>query len=233
MDEQTNLTAQSKAVALSSFVSPHTDILHYKQRSGYLEFGVKTFHWQYVDRILRSKSYEELMWLFMQTPSPSKEISESYSAFRNLKKIVLLKDKTFLHIGDGAYARTGAIFTFFSNSENHSIDPVLNLGKLKQWQQRYSVRNLFLHKERFEDLDYSSFVNPIITLVHSHVDIVPVIKKIPQWSIIYSNSCCYPQQQFLTTEFMIKNKIGCIVNREDYGILSEKRKIAIYVNNAG
>jgi hypothetical protein len=71
----------------------------------------------FVDKVLKSNSYEELHWLFLHANSPSKEISESYAAFHTLiDNKIKVTSNVFLHVGDGGYARTAAIFTLYGGA---------------------------------------------------------------------------------------------------------------------
>lgn len=203
-------------------------------------------HTKYVDKVLRSTSYEELMWKFLDAESPSKEISESYAAFSNLKKICLVNASTWLHIGDGAYSRTGSIFAFFSKSLNISIDPALNLEKSRVWRERFNgrIKGIYGTKSKFEDIgeptiqmliktysdfdkrEYSNQYN--ICCVHAHVNLEEVDKQYPNWTFLYTNPCCKPHNQLFTEKYMKENHIVKIVDKLDMGILSEKRHVVIY-----
>lgn len=189
-------------------------------------------HYKYVDKVLRSHSYEELMWRFMDAESPAKEISESYACFSNMKKVCRINNFNWFHIGDGGYTRTAAIFAFFSKSMNWSIDPQLNINKFVDWMKKYNVKNIFPIKYKFED----EFVNLApydttpynITCVHAHIDLMEVDKKFPNWVFLYTNPCCYPQKQTFPAEYMKDNNIVLIQDRMDLGILSERRRVLIY-----
>lgn len=183
-------------------------------------------HTKYVDKVLRSSSYEELMWRFNPCESPAKEISESYAAFSNIKRVCRLNHYNWLHIGDGAYTRTAAIFAFFSKSVNYSIDPQLNIDKFEKWVNDYGVKGIFALKEKYENFNESKIDRSkpySITCVHAHVKLDELDKHFPNWHYLYTNPCCYYEQQTFSEDYMKENNIKCIVDKHDLGILSERR----------
>lgn len=205
-------------------------------------------HNRYVDKVLKSRSYEELMWVFYEAEKPSKEISESYAAFHHLKKHCQIGHFNWLHIGDGARARTASLFTFFSKSFNIAIDPVINMGKCLAWQDKYQVKNLWFEDFKFQDIklvdgiiamkgDQGNFFPdgryPVenkynITCVHAHVNLEEVDKHFPDWYFLYTNPCCKPNEQMFSKEYMKANGIIKLLDKEDLGILSDKRRVIIY-----
>ena len=185
-------------------------------------------HYKYVDKVLRSSSYEELMWICMNPDSPTKEISESYGAFSNLKRFTRINDNNWLHIGDGSMARTAAIFTMFSKSENYSIDPNIAIpGKLETWINKHNIKRLYPVKSKYEEADLQ-LDNYNIVCVHAHVDLEEVDSKFPNWTYLYSNPCCYPQKQSFSDEYMKEHNIVLLLDKIDLGILSERRRVLIY-----
>jgi hypothetical protein len=190
-------------------------------------------HHTYVDKALRSHSFEELMWRFMDAESPAKEISESYGCFSNMKKVCKISDFNWFHIGDGAYTRTAAIFAFFSKSINWSIDPQINMEKFIAWHDKHKVENIFPIKQKFEEVSPAIWCNPYcITCVHAHIDLEELDKKFPEWVFLYSNPCCYPQKQTFSEKYMKENNISLIVRKLDLGILSERRNVYIYYKDS-
>jgi hypothetical protein len=184
-------------------------------------------HNRYVDRILRSNSFEVLRHIFMNADSPCKEISESVAAFHNLKRFTQITGKDWLHIGDGGWCRTAAIFTMYSKSTNTSVDPMLNLEKIGAWIQKYNITGLTPIKSKFEEItmDLSPYN---ITCVHAHVDLRDVDKLFPNWTYLYSNPCCYPSTQSFPDDYMEKHGIICLKDDIDLGILSERRRVLVY-----
>lgn len=194
-------------------------------------------HTSYVDKVLRSNSYEELMWRFMEADHPAKEITESYAAFSNLKKVCRINHFNWLHIGDGGYTRTAAIFAFFSKTMNWSIDPALNIDKFNTWKLKHHVEGIVPVKLKYQDIpndkkaQFFTLGRPYnIVCVHAHVNLEEVDKELPHWQYMYSNPCCYPKKQSFSEEYMKENKIVKIVDKYDLGILSERRQIYIYKN---
>jgi len=187
-------------------------------------------HNKYVDRVLGSNSFEELWWRFKGADSPSKEISESYAAFSNLKKQCIIKDYSWLHIGDGAYTRTAAIFTFFSKTKNYSVDPLINEERFHLWREKYDVQNIHISKTKFENFEHD-FKSPYgITCVHAHVDLEDVDKKFPDWAFLYTNACCFPTKQMFSQKYMLENKIIKMIDKYDLGITGHERRIVVYKN---
>jgi len=195
-------------------------------------------HHKYADRVLRSNSYEELFWRFKDAESPIKEVTESYAALSNLKKICIISNANWLHIGDGAHTRTAAIFAFFSKENNNfSIDPALNIEKFDAWQKRYNVSGIIPVKKKFQDFSHrdmcellnTSFIPTYnICCVHAHVKVEEVDKQFPYWTYFYTNICCLPAQQSFSEAYMKEHNIVEILRKQDMGILSHQREVIIY-----
>jgi len=190
---------------------------------------------KYVDKVLRKSSYEELRELFVNTQQPSKEISESYGCFINLSNTVgNIDDYDVLHIGDGSWCRTGLMFSFYSKSNNISVDPDCNKGgKLPSFLQKWNVRNFSYFTSRYEELDTSIITKPlIITLVHSHVNAQEVIEKFPNWEFIYINPCCKRSTQTFSDKFLKENPYIELLNHTfDENILTKMNEVLIFKNN--
>ena len=152
---------------------------------------------RYVDRVLTSNSFEVLHSRFKNYKRPSKEISESFAAMANLRKVCRVDDYTWLHIGDGPHSCTAATFAFFSKSINYSIDPKINFNLILSWMGRFGVNNFYpisLKYDRFSEIagDLTSSVNENeeivknsrkygICCVHAHVKLNEVDKHFPKW----------------------------------------------------
>lgn len=202
--------------------------------SGRAEITIPIPSYSFVDRVLRSTSYQELMWLFLNTKSPSKEISESYAALHWCKKFCKVSDYYCYHIGDGAWARTAAIFAFFTKSINESIDPALNFEKLREWRSKHKVERIDFIARKIEEAPMPTLAGDrpiLITCVHAHVDLEVVDKKIPNWRFLYTNPCCYTKQQVFSEEYMREHNIEKLVDTEDFRILSDKRNVVVYRKN--
>lgn len=192
---------------------------------------IKVPHYRYVDSVLSRNSYEELMWLFTRATSSTKEISESYAALNNLKKVCDVSKYSWLHIGDGAYARTTGLFTFLTKSENYAIDPAINRERLSSWVEKYNVQRFHFSKTKFEDENgiLEKISRPYgIACVHAHVNLEEVDKKYPDWEFLYTNPCCMPGTQKFSEKYMKENNIVEVIHRVDYGILSNLREVIVY-----
>lgn len=207
------------------------DLVTYNSQTAVIQLP----HTLYIDWLLKRNCFEELRELFTDCDAPAKEISESYSAYHQLKKICNIFNLNWLHIGDGSRARTGALFTFLTKSDNISIDPNIRLDILQTWNEKWNVIGLDFWNCKFEDFDIeylkSFFDNSkkySITCVHAHVDLEEVDKKFPNWKYLYTSVCCYPSKQKFSKEYMKDNNIIEIVNKLDMGIISERREFAIY-----
>jgi len=188
----------------------------------------------YINWMLKRSCYEELNELFRDCDSPAKEISESYSAFHQLKKICRLDQLNWLHIGDGSRARTAALFTFLTKSSNVSIDPNIRNDIITDWITKWGVKNFYIRQNKFEDISLPDLNNDkeyAITCVHAHVNLEEVDKKFPNWKYLYTSICCYPSKQKFSKEYMKENNIIQIVNKLDMNILSERREFVIYKKN--
>lgn len=190
---------------------------------------------RHLDRVLRSNSFEILNELFRNSNTPAKEISESYAAFQHVKSSIgmsRMNETLFLHIGDGAWLRTAAIFSLFSRSINVSIDPVINDNALS-WVDKYNVKRLYGYKCKFEDFDDKEIDYPYqylgIILVHSHVESEVILQRWSNWDWFYTNPCCI-NKVLPSDEFTEKNKLVLMRQKEDWGILSEKREIWVFRN---
>lgn len=122
-----------------------------KFTSNGLEIDVKSVnyslgnkHLKYANKLLRSSKYEELMWLFMQTKDPIKEITESWGALENIQKFTDITDD-WLHIGDGSTCRTGALFSLFTQSQSICIDPQVNEELLSQWVECFKIQRFYAY----------------------------------------------------------------------------------------
>jgi hypothetical protein len=189
----------------------------------------------YVNWLLKKGCFEELWELFRDSDSPAKEMSESYSAFQNLKKICQISNLNWIHIGDGSRARTGALFTLFTKCNNVSIDPTTRTDLLYKWVNRWKIERFNVFKEKYEDVDMN-LINEFldtdkqygITCVHAHVKLDEVDKKFPNWKYIYTSLCCKPNEQRFSEQYIKENNIIEIVNKLDMNILSERREYVVY-----
>jgi hypothetical protein len=203
-------------------------LIHYTSQTAVIQLP----HVKYVDWLIRRNCFEELIELFRDCDSPTKEISESYSAWHQMKKLCKISEYNWLHIGDGSRARTGALFTLLCKTDNMSIDPDIRLDLLTDWITKWGIRDFYIRKNKFEDIvlpeTYSKNPPYNITCVHAHIDLEEVDKKFPNWKYLYSSICCYPSKQKFSKEYMENNNIIEITNKLDMGIISERREFIIY-----
>lgn len=191
----------------------------------------------YANKVLKSSSYEELRELFVNTQEPVKEITESYACLYHMSRIGCkdhrmagdLRGYTCLHIGDGSWCRTGAIFTFLSKSKNISIDPdASKTGRMDKWIETWKVRNFEFHSKRVEDTDLVIDTPYIITNVHSHAPMESVLEKYNKADYIYVNPCCMRTSQIMSDKQMKQYGYSLVYHVNDDRILSTSNEILIY-----
>jgi hypothetical protein len=204
---------------------------------------------KYANSLLKRNCYEELSTLFGHTANPIKEITESYGAFHHVANAVYkdglkLDDFFNLHIGDGSTARTGALFTFMGKSVNVSIDPQTNLKFMNNWMERYDVVDFNAYKSTWQDYEKNMSAmdswyamgtqkkkHLAIVLVHSHVHTMEVMKAFPNWKYVYTNPCCMPNHQLLSTQQLEQNNISIVTCGHDVQILSPQNQVVVYRND--
>jgi hypothetical protein len=176
-------------------------------------------------------SYTQLHELFVRANNPLKEMTESMSPY------MLMEDYTKqvrvnLHIGDGRYCRTGALFTLLTKTINFSIDPNINKEAMNKWIDDYDIHGFDFFDKRFEEIADQDFsVNGYnIVCVHAHVDVRKVIKKFPHWKYLYTTPCCYDTKQRFNVDFLQENNIQCVLAGADNNIMSNKNNVYIYKN---
>jgi hypothetical protein len=118
-----------------------------------LHADIPQFNARYFRQMFKHRSSGALMPLFAKACDPAKEWTESFSAWYHMRK--WLKEPTMvLHVGDGAHARTAALFAFHSAHENVSIDPEAKPEVVSTWQNeiKLTVQRLYIDKARIEDV---------------------------------------------------------------------------------
>jgi len=206
----------------------------------------------YVNSILKRNCAEELVGLFSNTNNPTKEMTESYGAFHHMKNAInkddLRMDDFFnISIGDGNSARTSGIFTFLSKSANASIDPNMNMGRMNTWMKQWEVENLSYYKYTWEDyinaetdsgksnfeLDVEEYGKEHlgITLVHSHVKTMDVMRAFKDWKYVFVCPCCMKNHQILSTQQIEENNISVMIAGYDNRILSVQNQVIVYRND--
>ena len=183
----------------------------------------------YLDRLMRRQSFEALWPLFANAPKPAKEMTESYSALCHLRPLMTQGEPCrVLHVGDGAHARTAALFSLKSRTDNISIDPLLNVRLVEQWRDRFAVRHFAWRKAHIEDvIDELNALPPmrvLVTFVHAHVQLDRVLDRL-RWDAAFTLACCVPGHQL--TQTRVPLRAG-----EDASVLSEGRRYQVLVNRA-
>lgn len=194
----------------------------YTQSAGDLWVRVPTFRTAYLKNILRSDSFIPLLALFRHAHDPVKEFTESYSALKHLARWKGIP-KTVYHIGDGAYARTAALFAFFTQHNNIAVDPLTDVSKCAAWRDEFAVRRYQFVRQKVEDYQFGD--EPcLVTFVHAHVDTDSVLDRLgDSWVAAYTCACCQPFQQ-------LGSKYAPLDEGDDWGILSPQRRFRVFVN---
>jgi hypothetical protein len=181
----------------------------------------------YLDRLMRRQSFEALWPLFAHAPKPAKELTESYSALCHLRPLMIKGQPCrVLHVGDGAHARTGALFSLKSQADNISIDPLLNERLVEAWRVRFDVRHFAWRKAHIEDvIDELNALPPmpvLVTFVHAHVQLDKVLDRL-RWDAAFTLACCLPGHQLTQTRVPVEAGM-------DLGVLSESRQYQVLIN---
>jgi hypothetical protein len=184
----------------------------------------------YLDRLMRRSSFEALWPLFALAQKPAKELTESFSALCHLRPFL---SKTgpcrVLHIGDGAHARTAALFALKTGASNISIDPTLNVPTVEAWRARFLVQRLDWRKAPIEAvLDELNALPPmpvLVTFVHAHVDIDAVLDQL-RWDVAFTLACCLPGHQ-------LTRKRVPVQGGTDHSVLSSGKRYEVLVNRQG
>lgn len=184
----------------------------------------------YLDRLMRRNSFEALWPLFAKATRPAKEMTESFSALQHLRPF-LPQGQAYrvIHIGDGAHARTAALFSLKTQADNVSVDPLLNLPLIEEWRQRFEIRGLYLYKakvdEVLEELNALPAMPVLVTFVHAHVQVDRILDRL-RWNAAYTLACCMPGNQL--TQTRVPHADGM-----DFGVLSADRHYQVLLNESG
>ena len=157
----------------------------------------------YLDRLMRRESFAALWPLFAKGIKPAKELTESFSALEHLRPLIRRGEPLrVLHIGDGAHARTAALFAIKTEAENISIDPVLNEPLVAGWRDEYGILRLTWRKARIEavaaELAELPPMRTLVTFVHAHVQVDHVLALL-RWDAAFTLACCSPRSQLSAT----------------------------------
>lgn len=181
----------------------------------------------YLDRLMRRESFQALWPLFAHATRPAKEMTESFSALQHLRPFMSAPCRV-IHVGDGAHARTAALFALKSDAENISVDPIINEPLVDAWRTRFGIERFAWHKARIEDVaEQLNALPPIpvfVTFVHAHVDVDSVLDSL-RWDAAFTLACCVPGRQLTKTR--LPHQSG-----EDASVLSPDREYQVLVNGA-
>jgi hypothetical protein len=158
---------------------------------------------EYLDRLMRRASFAALWPLFARAPKPAKELTESFSALEHLRPLMRRGEPLrVLHIGDGAHARTAAMFAIKTEAENISIDPVLNEPLVSGWRDEFGISRFTWRKARIEAVAAELALLPpmrtLVTFVHAHVQVDRVLALL-HWDAAFTLACCSPGGQLSAT----------------------------------
>jgi hypothetical protein len=180
----------------------------------------------YLDRLMRRNCFEALWPLFAKATRPAKELTESYSALIHLRPFLTAGEECrVVHVGDGAHARTAAMFSLKTKTHNISVDPELNLALVSGWCERFQIARLDCHKARIQDvageLNALPKVRTLVTFVHAHVGVEQVLRQL-RWDVAFTLACCLPGKQLSRTHVRAEG--------EDPNVLSSGRRYQVLVN---
>lgn len=181
----------------------------------------------YLDRLMRRGCFEALWPLFAKAQRPAKELTESYSALVHLRPFLRGGGPhRVLHVGDGAHARTGAMFSLKTAAHSISIDPEVNVPLVEAWRDRFGIERFAFRKARVQDvaaeLNAMPEVPTLVTFVHAHVDVDHVLAGL-RWDVAFTLACCLPGKQ-LTRRHEVRE------TGSDTNVLCASRDYQVLVN---
>jgi hypothetical protein len=129
-------------------------------------------------------------------------------------------------VGDGAHARTAALFALKTQAENISVDPLINVPLVDAWREQFAVRRFAWCKRPIEDaveeLNALPTLPVLVTFVHAHVNVDAVLDRL-RWDVAFSLACCQPGNQLSRSR--VPEQAG-----EDLHVLSPERQFQVLVN---
>jgi hypothetical protein len=183
----------------------------------------------YLDRLMRRASFEALWPLFAKATRPAKEMTESYSALVHLRPFLPAGQPCrVIHVGDGAHARTAAMFALKTEADNISVDPLVNERLVQTWSERFGVRRLSWRKAGILDVAEQLNALPpmpvLVTFVHAHVRVDEVLSRL-RWDVAYSLACCLPGHQLSVQHEPIEAGVdACVLSSgRRYQVLANRR----------
>lgn len=182
---------------------------------------------EYLDRLMRRGCFEALWPLFAKGQRPAKELTESYSALTHLRPLMNRKGPCrVLHVGDGAHARTAAMFALKTLANSISVDPELNLPLVDAWRARFGIVRLDRRKARIQqiaaELNALPPIPTFVTFVHAHVSVDEVLALL-HWDAAFTLACCLPGKQLSRNYESPSSGI-------DHHVLSAGRQYQVLVN---
>ena len=152
---------------------------------------------------MRRESFAALWPLFAKGQKPAKEMTESFSALEHLRPLIRPGEPLrVLHIGDGAHARTAALFSLKTGALNLSVDPQLNEPLVLAWRDEYQIERFEWRKARIQDVAAELAELPrmrtLVTFVHAHVDVDRILALLC-WDAAFTLACCLPAIQLSAT----------------------------------
>lgn len=186
-------------------------------------------HGAYLDRLMRRESFEVLWPLFAKAAKPAKEMTESFSALVHLRPMMeRVGDCRAIHVGDGAHARTAALFALKTGAENLSVDPLINEALVRDWRDAHGILRFDWRRARVAEvtaeLNALHALPVFVTFVHAHVQVDTVLRDL-RWDAAYTLACCVPGHQLTST--LARHDEG-----EDWGVLSHERTYQVLINPA-
>lgn len=180
----------------------------------------------YLDRLMRRQCFEALWPLFAKATRPAKELTESYSALVHLRPFMRAGEECrVVHVGDGAHARTAAMFALKTDTHNISVDPALNLALVDGWCEQFGVVRLERRRAPIQDvageLNAMPEVRTLVTFVHAHVGVEQVLAQL-RWDVAFTLACCVPGKQLSRAHVRREG--------EDPNVLSSGRRYQVLVN---
>jgi hypothetical protein len=154
-------------------------------------------------------------------------MSESFSALEHLRPFLAgIPGCRAIHVGDGAHARTAALFALKTECENISVDPIINESIVRGWRDEFRISRFSWRKARIEDEAESLNALPempvVVTFVHAHVHVEEALARL-KWDVAFTLACCVPGKQLASA--LTPEKEG-----RDMSVLSQDRTYQVLVN---
>lgn len=178
---------------------------------------------------MRRNCFEALWPLFAKADRPAKEMTESFSALVHLRPYLRGSELVrVVHVGDGAHARTAAMFALKSQTHNISVDPELNLKLVDDWTRRFGITRLERYKARIQDVAQALNALPaaktLVTFVHAHVDVDWVLGQL-RWDAAFTLACCLPGKQLSRSHVQSEGS--------DFNVMSSGRQYQVLEHRNG